>query len=124
LGTKLWVCLAALLGGSGVVLGALGAHALNHLEPTLLANWDTAVRFQFFHALALVGVGVLSRSGFSSRWLTASGFLFLAGVLLFCSALYALALGAPRGVAALAPVGGAGLVLAWLAMGVAALRSQ
>jgi uncharacterized membrane protein YgdD (TMEM256/DUF423 family) len=95
-------------------LGAFGTHAL---EPRLTAarfrSFETAVSYQFFHSLGLLGVGLLLRLA-ASRAVTISGWLLVAGMTLFCGSIYALTFGAPRGVIALAPVGGTLLISAWI----------
>ena len=86
--------------------------------------YHTAVQYHFWHALALVGVALawphLPHSGL---WLRSAGWLFVAGLLLFCGSLYALALGAPRQAGVVTPVGGLCFILGWLAVAGAALRS-
>ena len=85
--------------------------------------YHTAVQYHFWHALALVGVALAWPHFPDSPWLRAAGWLFVAGLLLFCGSLYALALGAPRQAGLVTPLGGLCFILAWLAMAAAALRS-
>lgn len=112
----------AAAGGAGaiaVILGALGAHALRtEISAPMLDVWRTAVRFQFWHALALALCAVLPVT--HAARLAAS--LFAIGVLLFCGSLYALALGAPRAVGVLTPLGGMAFIIAWVVLGVAFYR--
>jgi uncharacterized membrane protein YgdD (TMEM256/DUF423 family) len=105
----------------GVAAGAFGAHALAaRLPADRLATFEIAVRYQMYHALALLAVAWAT-----SRWPAASihiaGWLFLAGILVFSGTVYALALGAHRGLGALTPLGGLLLLAgwAWLAWSVA-----
>ena len=108
----------ALFGAFAVALGAFGAHALRGvLDERALGIWHTAVDYQFWHALALLGVGVLARSRADTmlRW---AAIAFVIGVLAFCGSLYALALGAPRPVGAITPLGGAAFIIGWLALAV------
>jgi uncharacterized membrane protein YgdD (TMEM256/DUF423 family) len=101
-----------------VVLGAFGAHALkSRLGGDALSVWQTAVQYHFWHALALLAIPQLA-----GAWARASGWLFVSGVCLFSGSLYALALGAPRELGMLTPIGGLALILGWLAFAVAALR--
>ena len=116
------------LAAAGVLLalatacGAFGAHALKgQLPAERLQLWDTAVRYHFFQALGLIGVGLALRAlegaaaaGPAARALRAAAALIVAGVLLFCGSLYALALGAPRALGALTPLGGLAWIAAWL----------
>ena len=108
-----------MLGAAAVVLGAFGAHALKErVGADALQLWYTAVQYHFWHVLALLTVA-LSGSGF---WFKAAASLLIAGVLLFSGSLYALALGAPRVLGMVAPIGGVALILGWLAFAVAAIR--
>ncbi len=94
--------------------GAFGAHALKTvLTPERLQLWETAVRYQFFHALGLIGVGLVLRS-VDSTALRGAASLIVAGVVLFCGSLYALSLGAPRALGALTPLGGLAWIGGWL----------
>jgi uncharacterized membrane protein YgdD (TMEM256/DUF423 family) len=107
-----------------VVLGAFGAHALKaRLAPELLAVYHTAVQYHFWHALALLGVALAWPHLADHAWLRTAGWLFVAGLLLFCGSLYALALGAPRQLGIVTPFGGVALALGWLAFAAAALRA-
>ena len=102
-----------------MVLGAFGAHVLKaRLGAEALAIWQTAVQYHFWHALALLAVA-LSGSG---SWSKVAGWLLIAGLFLFSGSLYALALGAPRGLGMVTPLGGVALILGWLAFAVAAIR--
>ena len=112
--------IAALAGASAVALGAFGAHALrNVLDESSLATWRTAVDYQFWHALALLGLGVLARTR-ATRSLCVAAIAFTLGIVLFCGSLYALALGAPRMTGAITPLGGVALIVGWLALAVQA----
>ena len=120
-----FIVAGAAFGAAGVVLGALGAHGLeSRLGAEALGSWQTAVLYQLVHALALVAAGILLLIEFPRGWLVFSGWCFVAGVLLFCGALYALALGAQSSVAHLAPVGGMAFVFGWLGLLVGALQGR
>jgi uncharacterized membrane protein YgdD (TMEM256/DUF423 family) len=102
-----------------VVLGAFGAHALKaQLSAEALSIWQTAVQYHFWHALALLAVALAG----SGPWFKVSGWLLIAGLFHFSGSLYALALGAPRGLGMVTPLGGLALILGWLAFAVAAIR--
>lgn len=108
---RLFFALGALSAFIAVALGAFGAHALKaRLDAPLLAIFETGVRYQMSHALALLAVG-WACTRWPGRVLTASGWLFVAGTLLFSGSLYALSLTGLRGLGAITPLGG----LAWLA---------
>lgn len=105
------------------MLGAFGAHALRaRLGAEAIAAWQTAVQYHFWHALAVLAVA-LALPHLNGPWLKASGWLFVAGTCVFSGSLYALALGAPRALGMVTPVGGLALILGWAAFAVAALKS-
>ncbi|HZX89663.1 MAG TPA: DUF423 domain-containing protein [Rudaea sp.] len=111
---------AAALGAVAVILGAFGAHALRgQLDAASLQVWHTAVEYQFWHALALLGLAAAP----VSRWRTAGSIAFGMGIVLFCGSLYALALGAPRWTGAITPVGGLAFIAGWICLGGAFWRS-
>ncbi len=104
--------LGALLAALAVAAGAFGAHALRgRLEPAALALFETAARYQLVHALAAVVCADRATAGRGSR---VPARLFLAGIVLFSGSLYALALGAPRLLGAVTPLGGAAFISGWL----------
>ena len=93
---RLFLSIGALSAFLAVGAGAFGAHALRErLAADLLDVFETGARYQMYHALALIAVGlVLGRlSVGGSAWLSASGWLFVAGTVLFSGSLYVLALG-------------------------------
>jgi uncharacterized membrane protein YgdD (TMEM256/DUF423 family) len=114
----------AWLGFVGVAAGAFGTHTLRFmLAPPMLNAFETAVRYQLVHAVALVVVAlVLER--FGSTAFSAAGALFLAGCVLFCGSLYALALSGVRAWGIVTPFGGACFLAGWacLALGFATRR--
>jgi uncharacterized membrane protein YgdD (TMEM256/DUF423 family) len=126
------LALAGLLLALATALGAFGAHALRtHLPAERLQLWDTAVRYHFFQALGLLGIGLTLRLLESEAGVTrtlaglrTAASLSVAGVVLFSGSLYALALGAPRGVGVLTPLGGIAWIAAWLLFGWGMWRTQ
>jgi uncharacterized membrane protein YgdD (TMEM256/DUF423 family) len=104
-----------------VALGALAAHALKgRLTADQLSTFEIGVRYQMYHALGLVALASVL-----DRWPGASGALwagwgFVAGTLLFSCSLYALALGGPRWLGVVAPLGGAAFIAGWLLLAWAA----
>jgi uncharacterized membrane protein YgdD (TMEM256/DUF423 family) len=120
--SKFFFVAGALLGGAGVAAGAFGAHALaTRLAPDRLELFELAVRYQLTHALAL-----LAAAWAVERWPAASttvaGWLLLAGTLIFCGTIYALAFNAPRVLGAVTPVGGLALIVGWVLLATSALR--
>lgn len=108
---RLFFILGSASAGIAVALGAFAAHALKaRLSPEMLAAYETGVRYQMFHALALLAVAWASTRWPASTAITASGWLFVAGTVLFSGSLYALSLTGVRGLGAVTPIGG----LAWL----------
>lgn len=104
-----------------VAAGAFGAHALrDHLSTDMLAVWRTGAEYQMYHALALLAVGlILGRfSVDGSAWLTAAGWLFVVGSVLFAGSLYALALTGITWLGAITPLGGVGFLLGWAAVAI------
>jgi uncharacterized membrane protein YgdD (TMEM256/DUF423 family) len=109
-------------GAAGVVLGAFAAHALRgRLDPQDLAVFETGVRYQMFHSLALLGVGLAS-----ARWgaenprtaarIAVAGWLFLGGMVIFCGSLYLLAWTGARWLGAVTPLGGLAFIGGWVAL--------
>jgi uncharacterized membrane protein YgdD (TMEM256/DUF423 family) len=113
---------AGVLLALATALGALGTHALrSRLAPAQLEIYATAVRYHYFNALGLLGIGILARTldGALLRWAAA---LVLAGGVLFCGGLYAGSLGVPYAVAILPPIGGLALMVGWLAFAIGVAR--
>ena len=122
---RLFITLGALSGCLAVAAGAFGAHALrDRLAADLLDVFQTGATYQMYHALALVGVGLLLGrfSVGGSTWLNASAWLFVAGTLLFSGSLYLLALTGTRWLGAITPLGGVAFLLGWLALAVGIWR--
>lgn len=106
-----------------VAAGAFGAHGLRaRLSPDLLAVFETAARYQMYHALAL-----LAAAWAASRWPGAlpqwAGWLFVAGTVLFSGSLYLLALSGVRWLGAITPLGGAAFLAGWVCLGLAARQA-
>jgi uncharacterized membrane protein YgdD (TMEM256/DUF423 family) len=106
-----------------VGLGAFAAHGLkSRLEPAMLATFETGVRYQMYHALALLAVAWAC-----TRWpgtaASVSGWLFIAGTVLFSGSLYALSLTGVRWLGAITPLGGVALLAGWLCLAWAAWKA-
>jgi uncharacterized membrane protein YgdD (TMEM256/DUF423 family) len=107
----------------GVAAGAFGAHGLgSRLTADLLAVYETGVRYELFHALALLFVGLAAARWPSRHW-TRAGWSFVAGTVLFSGSLYALALTGTRGLGAITPIGGICFLMGWIFTGWAAWRA-
>ncbi len=119
---KIWLCIAALTGATGVAIAAFGEHALaGRLEPHLLAAFATAGRYQMIHAVAM-GLAALAARGTARLWAGRAAALFFGGTVLFCGSLYILALTGIRIIGIVTPFGGIALIAGWLALAVAAWK--
>lgn len=121
---RLGAALAGLLGVLGVAAGAFGAHSLRGaIDARSLEIWGTAASYQQLHAVALLAVAVWATRE-PGPFKRAAMLLFTIGVLFFSGSLYALALGGPRTLGAVAPLGGLSMMGAWLCVAIAGLRRQ
>ncbi|ALW85764.1 hypothetical protein AUC43_12090 [Hymenobacter sedentarius] len=120
---RLLLQLAALLGGLGVAIGAFGAHALHDtlVKAGRLDTFETAVRYQFYHVLALLAIGVLWALRPDMQALGTTGWLWLGGIVVFSGSLYALCFTGITKLGAVAPIGGLLLLAGWLSV-ILALR--
>ena len=112
--------LGALLGAISVVLGAFGAHTLKQfISEKSLLTFETGVRYQFYHAIALLFTGILYKE-FSNKSLLWAGRMFCLGILLFSGSLYFLAIvnltenAGLKGIGAITPLGGACFIAGWI----------
>jgi uncharacterized membrane protein YgdD (TMEM256/DUF423 family) len=132
--SRRWIAIGALLGAIGVGLGAYGAHGLSKLLETKLGYtgddlahrldiFETAVRYQMIHAVALVLIG-LALTQNDSRWWRLAAWAFLAGTLVFCGLLKVLTFASPewKWLGGIVPIGGVALIAGWLALAIGALR--
>lgn len=120
---RLFWILGALSALIAVGAGAFGAHGLRaRLAPELLAVFETGARYQMYHSLALLAVA-WAASVWPSGVVTAAGWLFTAGIVLFSGSLYLLALTGVRWLGAITPLGGVAFLLGWGLLAWAALRA-
>ncbi|WP_153720795.1 DUF423 domain-containing protein [Sporosarcina cascadiensis] len=108
-----------------VAFGAFGAHALkDRLSEHYLAIWETAVQYQMFHAVGLITVGILMSSALlgPSAALSWSGYLLLAGVIIFSGSLYVLSLSGIGILGAITPIGGVAFIAGWIMLIVAVVK--
>src|SRR5437667_204970 len=126
---RFWETAGAVCGAAGVALGAFAAHGLErHLAERLgytadevarrVKIFDTAVRYQLWHALALVMTGLFGRLAKSG--VNAAGWSFLLGTIIFSGLLYALCVAGPtwRWLGAIVPIGGVLLIVGWVALAI------
>jgi uncharacterized membrane protein YgdD (TMEM256/DUF423 family) len=119
---RTFLALGAVSGALAVVAGAFGAHGLRgSLSPDLLAVFETAARYHMYHALALIAVAAIA-TRLQGRGADVAGWLFVAGTVVFSGSLYLLALGGPRWLGAVTPLGGLCFIVGWVALAWSALR--
>ena len=107
-----WIFIGAVCGALSVIAGAFGAHALAaRLEPRELQLWETAARYLMYGGLAMVLVGLFGRQG---RGVDGAGWCLLLGSALFSGTVFGLALGGPRWLGAVTPIGGTLLIAGFL----------
>jgi len=131
--SQLFVVFGAILGALGIILGAFGAHALKDGldQRGMVSVWDTAVKYQMYHAVALLAQAawVEARSATVppaaafSRAMRGVARCFVVGTVLFSGSLYLLALGAPTWLGPITPLGGLALLAGWIWLAVAAWRN-
>ena len=117
---KLWVIAAAVNGFVAIAMGAaFAAHGMPAAPAGAASGWiETAARYEMWHALALLIVGLLVRvEGASGRWLGLAGWAFLIGTVLFSGSLYLLALAGWPPFALITPFGGVAFLVGWVALG-------
>lgn len=121
--TQIFLAIASILGGLSVAAGAFGSHALKErLSDRALEIFETANRYQMYHALALLLVAVLLiRTEAAQSLLAASGYAFIAGIVIFSGSLYALSLSGVKWLGAVAPIGGLAFMVGWGCLAIAAL---
>lgn len=114
---KLFLTLGSISALFAVVFGAFGAHALKpRLEVSALAVFETASQYHFYHSFALLAVGLIALSAPQTMLLKTSGWLFLAGILVFSGSLYVLSITGLRWLGAVTPLGGLAFIAGWLCL--------
>jgi uncharacterized membrane protein YgdD (TMEM256/DUF423 family) len=116
--TRLILTLAAMSGLMGVVMGAVAAHTLDPVQGDAVR---IAAHYQSLHALALLATGILGLAH-RSLWLEAAGWLFVAGILMFCGSLYLKGLEVTDVLGPVTPFGGAAFMLGWISLGLGSWR--
>lgn len=126
---NLFIKLAALLGALAVALGAFGAHALKQKATDYaLSIFETAVKYQFYHVIALLAIGILFKD-YGNKWMLYAGWLFLIGMVLFSGSLYLLTyvkiIDKPglNWIGAITPLGGLAFIAGWISMAVGVMKS-
>ena len=119
---RTFLLVGGIAGFVGVALGAFGAHGLRtRLSAEMLAVFETGVRYQMYHALAILVVA-LAAARLDGWLIRAAGWLFTTGIVLFSGSLYVLALSGVTWLGAVTPLGGLAFLAAWGCLVIAALR--
>lgn len=120
--TRIFISLAAILGGLSVAAGAFATHALKtRLSDRAIEIFETAARYQMYHAIALLIVALLLSRSESQFALLATGWAFIVGITIFSGSLYALSLTDIKILGAITPLGGAAFIVGWLCLAYAGL---
>jgi uncharacterized membrane protein YgdD (TMEM256/DUF423 family) len=110
-----WILVASICGASGVILGALGAHALEtRVAPDQLASWQTAVQYHLVHSAVLAALAILA--GHAGRRIRLPAWLFSLGIALFSGSIYLLVLTGHPWLGPLTPLGGLCLIAGWISL--------
>ena len=115
-----YIKLAAVLGALAVGIGAFGAHGLEPVLETYnrVDTFETAVKYHFYHTLAILLVGILLAFGQSHKLLKASVWCFLIGILIFSGSLYILSVTNITWLGAVTPIGGVAFIAGWILLAV------
>ncbi len=122
--SRLFLMLGAASAALGVAAGAFGAHALRaRVEPRMLEVFETGARYQMHHALALIAVGLVLAQTPGARLATVSGWMFVAGTVLFSGSLYGMALSGVGALGAITPLGGVCFIAGWVCLAASVRRT-
>lgn len=114
------VLAGSIFAATAVALGAFGAHAMKaRYDDAALRAFETGVRYQVFHALALIAAGALAAQGFRTRLASR---LFVAGIVLFSGSIYGLVLLGAKWLGPVTPIGGVAFLAGWIALAIAARK--
>ena len=119
---KIFLFIGSILAGLSVAGGAFASHALkDRLSDRFLEIFETGTKYQMYHALALILVALLLNSQENKPiTMVGAGYAFIIGILIFSGSLYALSLTGIKWLGAIAPIGGAALIIGWLSLAIAA----
>ena len=118
---RLCIAIASILGGLSVAGGAFGAHALKaQLTEKALGTFEVGTRYQMYHALVLLLVGLLWLQIPDNRWFSYASWAFILGTVIFSGSLYGVSLSGIKVLGAVAPIGGLALIIGWAFLATAA----
>jgi uncharacterized membrane protein YgdD (TMEM256/DUF423 family) len=122
---KKFITTGAIMGALSVILGAFGAHALKEMvSPEHLVTFETGVRYQFYHAFALLAVGILYKE-FPSKLLQWAGNFFIAGTVLFSGSLYILTtMPQMKWAGPVTPLGGLCFIIGWILLAMGCMKKN
>ena len=122
---RTFLLIGSLAGFVGVALGAFGAHGLRgRLSPEMLAVFETGVRYQMYHALALAATALALAQWPGASTLVLAGWLFVPGTILFSGSLYLLVITQRRWLGAVTPFGGLAFIAGWACLVLGALQAR
>lgn len=121
--SSIFLAIAAIFGGLSVVAGAFASHALSQrLTEKALEVFETAARYQMYHALALLLVALLiNQAQFIQPSLLVAGWAFIIGIVIFSGSLYTLSLTDIKVLGAITPLGGVAFIIGWIALAITAV---
>lgn len=120
---KIFASLGSINALIAVMLGAFGAHALkSRLSSDMMDIFQTGVQYHFYHALGLLAVGLIAYHLPDSAWLKWSGWLMLAGIVIFSGSLYILSISGIKWLGAITPIGGTAFIFAWVLLTIAIFK--
>lgn len=120
---KLFASLGSINALLSVMLGAFAAHGLkSKLTPEMLEIFQTGVQYHFYHALGLLAVALIALHFPDSSWVKWSGWLMVAGILIFSGSLYLLSATGVKWLGAITPIGGTAFIAAWVLLTIGILK--
>ena len=121
---KLFILIASISGAISVMIGAFGAHGLRKFLETngRLDTFETAVKYQFYHSIALFLLGLLLFQ-WQNKFFVMSGWAYLAGIIIFSGTLYLLCLTGQKWLGAITPIGGLFLIAGWILIAIGVIKS-
>lgn len=121
---KLFLIIGSIAMTLAVGLGAFGAHGLKEmLTDEMLDIFETGVKYHFYHAIGLLAVGLVAQLMPNSSLLQWSGWLMLAGIIIFSGSLYILSISGIRWMGAITPIGGLCFIVAWILLAIASWQN-
>ena len=121
-----FLLLGAIFALFAVIIGAFGAHGLEQMQISekMLARFDTAVEYQFYHAFGIIIIGLLSAQNNNSRLLNSAGVAFSVGIILFSGSLYSYVLTANKLFGMITPIGGLAFIFGWILLALFAYKNK